>query len=63
MKEPIPVLEEAVSEIIVFKTLQSSPEDIISSIACTPEFAKAVVSILNELIERIEHSSKGKIVH
>lgn len=63
MKAPVPVLEEAVSEIIVFKTLQSSPEDIISSIACTPGFARAVVSLLIELIERIENSSEGKSVH
>lgn len=59
----IPVIEEDVSEIIVFKTLESSPEDIISSIACTPGFARAVVSILNELLLRIEFSSDGKITH
>lgn len=63
MKAPVPVLEEAVSEIIVFKTLQSSPEDIISSIACTPDFAKAVIAILTDLLIRIESGPSDKIVH
>ena len=62
-KDPMPVLEEAVSEIVVFKTLASNPEDIISSIACTPGFARAVISILAELLDRVESGPPNKVVH
>ena len=62
-KSPVPVLEEAVSEIVVFKTLQSSPEDIISSISCTPDFAKAVITILTDLLEQIENTSTGRTIN
>lgn len=63
MNTPIPLLEEAVSEIIVFKTLASNPEDIISSIACTPQFARAVISILIDLLNKIESRPANEALH
>lgn len=63
MNTPIPVFEEVISEIVVFKTTVSNPEDIISSISCTPGFAKAVVEILIELLSRVETKPPNERLH
>lgn len=50
----MPVFEEAVNELIIFKTLKSNPEDVTSLIRCSPGFVLAVIEILTDLLEQIQ---------
>ena len=57
-------LPDEYSEVIIFRTLKSSPEDITSLISCTPGFAQAVIDILTDLLSKIEveQSSENRVV-
>ena len=58
-------LPDEYSEVVIFRTLKSSPEDIVSLISCTPGFARAIIDILTDLLSKIEveQPSENRIVH
>ena len=70
-KNSVPVFQKTVnipdefSEVVIFRTLKSSPEDIASLISCSPGFARAVIDILTDLLSKIEveQSSENRVVH